>query len=350
MGIPASIMATDGRPALMDKLQGARKAAILLLSMGAEEAAGVLRYMRRSDVEAITLEIAKIRRVDPALQEEVLSEFYHLSEAEQMVTEGGAEFAQEMLERAFDGERAGEIMERLRTFLQKRPFEILKKVDAQQILALVQDEHPQTIALILSYTEPAQSAAVLSALPSELQTEVARRIALMGRPAPEVLKDVEALVEHKLSDLAADEVSSNGGGINVIVPILNNTERAAERQIMSRLDEQDPELAENIRNRMFVFENIVQLDDRAIQKVLRRVDNKTLAMAMKGVGPELSSRVMKNLSQKAAELLKEDIDVLGPVRIRDVEAAQREIVNIVRQLEDQGEIIISRGEKDDFVI
>ncbi|NMP23548.1 flagellar motor switch protein FliG [Sulfobacillus harzensis] len=334
----------------MDKVLGARKAAVLLLSMGADEAAGILRYMKRSDVEAITVEIAKMKRVDPQFQDEVLSEFYHLSQADRQIAEGGADLAKDMLERAFDDQRATEIMHRLRNFLQKRPFEMLRKVEPQQITALVQDEHPQTIAVILSHTEPAQSAAVLSALPPDLQTDVARRIALMGRAAPEVIKEVEALIEQKLSDLAADEASGGGGGLNVIVPILNNTERSAERLIMSRLEEQHPELAENIRNRMFVFENIVQLDDRAIQKVLRRVDNKTLAMALKGTAQDIVSRIMKNLSQKAAELLKEDIEVLGPVRIRDVEQAQREIVNIIRQLEDQGEIIISRGEKDDFIL
>jgi flagellar motor switch protein FliG len=334
----------------MDKMSGSRKAAVLLLSMGAEEAAGILRYMKRSDVEAITVEIAKMKRVDPALQDEVLNEFYHLSQADRQIAEGGADLAKEMLERAFDDQRAGEIMYRLRNFLQKRPFEMLRKVDASQITALVQDEHPQTIAVILSHTDPAQSAAVLSALPAELQTDVARRIALMGRAAPEVIKEIESLIEQKLSDLAADEASGGGGGLNVIVPILNNTERAAERQIMSALEEQDPELAENIRNRMFVFENILQLDDRAIQKMLRRVDNKTLAMAMKGANPEMTERLMHNLSQKAAELLRDDMDVLGPVRIRDVEQAQRELVNIVRQLEDAGEIIISRGEKDDFIL
>ncbi len=334
----------------MDKAAGARKAAVLLLSMGSEEAAGILRYMKRSDVEAITVEIAKMKRVDPSLQDEVLTEFYHLSQADRQIAEGGADLAKEMLERAFDDQRATEIMHRLRNFLQKRPFETLRKVDAAQITALVQDEHPQTIAVILSHTEPAQSAAVLSALPADLQTDVARRIALMGRAAPEVIKEVESLIEQKLSDLAADEASGGGGGLNVIVPILNNTERAAERLIMARLEEQDPELAENIRNRMFVFENMVQLEDRYIQKVLRRVDNKTLAMAMKGAVPDITEKIMKNLSQKAAELLKDDIDVLGPVRIRDVEQAQREIVNIIRQLEDQGEIIISRGEKDDFIL
>jgi len=333
----------------MEKMTGARKAAILLLTVGAEEAANILRYLRRTEVEAITVEIAKLKRVDPKLQEEVLQEFFHLSQAERQIAEGGADLARQMLERAFDGQRAGEIMYRLRNFLQKRPFEILRKVDASQILQLVQGEHPQTIAVILSHTDPAISAQVLSALPAEVQADVARRIAVMGRAAPEVIKDIESLIEQKLADLAADE-AGGGGGLNIIVPILNNSERSAERQIMARLEEYDPELAESIRNRMFVFENIVQLDDRAVQKILRRVDNKTLAVALKGAPSDVSNKIFKNLSSKAAELLRDDIAVLGPVRIRDVENAQRDIVNIIRQLEDQGEIVISRGDQDDFVL
>ncbi|AEJ40560.1 flagellar motor switching and energizing component [Sulfobacillus acidophilus TPY] len=333
----------------MEKMTGARKAAILLLTVGAEEAANILRYLGRTEVEAITVEIAKLKRVDPKLQEEILQEFFHLSQAERQIAEGGADLARQMLERAFDGQRAGEIMYRLRNFLQKRPFEILRKVDASQILQLVQGEHPQTIAVILSHTDPAVSAQVLSALPAEVQADVARRIAVMGRAAPEVIKDIESLIEQKLADLAADE-AGGGGGLNIIVPILNNSERSAERQIMARLEEYDPELAESIRNRMFVFENIVQLDDRAVQKILRRVDNKTLAVALKGAPSDVSNKIFKNLSSKAAELLRDDIAVLGPVRIRDVENAQRDIVNIIRQLEDQGEIVISRGDQDDFVL
>ncbi|PSR22811.1 MAG: flagellar motor switch protein FliG [Sulfobacillus acidophilus] len=331
----------------MDHLSGARKAAVLLLSVNADEAAAILRYMNRSQVEAITVEIAKMKRVDAQIQDAVLSEFNQLAEANRQISEGGAELAEELLARAFDDERADDIMRRLRGFLQKRPFETLRKVDAVQVLGLVRDEHPQTIAVVLSHLDPAVAAAVLANLPIAIQGDVARRIARMGRTVPEVMKDVEQLVDQKLADYAADDT---GGGLNIIVAILNNTESTAERQIMMSLDEEDPELAETIRNGMFVFEDILQLDSTAIQKILRRADNKTLATALKGANPAMTERVFQNLSQKAGELLKEDMEVLGPVRIRDVEHAQHELVNIARQLEDAGEIIIARGEKDDFIV
>jgi flagellar motor switch protein FliG len=216
-------------------------------------------------------------------------------------------------------------------------------------LAFIQSEHPQTIAVLLAYMEPMQASRVLSGLPGEVQNDVAQRIARMGRIAPELVKEVEALVERRLSSVAIDEVVGVGG-VNSIVPILNNADRTAERTILDSLEQVDPELADEIRSRMFVFENIVQLDDRAIQKVLRRADNKTLAMALKGTADEVAAKVFKNLSQKAADLLRDDMDVLGPVRIRDVEQAQREIIAAIRVLEDQGEVVLSRGEEDDYVV
>jgi flagellar motor switch protein FliG len=333
----------------MPRLPGSKKAAILLMSLGTQEAAHLMRHLRHSEIEQITLEIANLRRIDREQQQEVLNEFYQMSRAEVEITEGGIDMARDMLERAFDSNRASEILRRLTTYLQRRPFDVLRKADPNQIMSLILNEHPQTIAVMLAYMDPTQASLVLSGLPAEVQSDVARRIALMGRAAPEVIKEVEALLEAKLSNMAAEEVSG-AGGINAIVPILNNTDRSSERQILERLEEFDPELADEIRNRMFVFENIIQIEDKSVQKVLRRVDNKTLAMALKGTAPEVSQKVMRNLSQKAAELLKDDIEVLGPVRIRDVEQAQREIVNIIRQLEDQGELVISRGERDDFVV
>lgn len=333
----------------MARLAGTKKAAILLMSLGAQEAADLMRHLRHSEVEQITVEIANLKRVDREMQIEVLTEFYQMSRAEVEITEGGIDLARDMLERAFDTTRANEILRRLTTYLQRRPFDVLRKADPNQIMSLILNEHPQTIAVMLAYMDPTQASQVLSGLPAEIQSDVARRIALMGRAAPEVIKEIEALLEAKLSNMAAEEVSG-AGGINAIVPILNNTDRSSERQILERLEEFDPELADEIRNRMFVFENIVQIEDKSLQKVLRRVDNKTLAMALKGTAAEVSQKVMRNLSQKASELLKDDVEVLGPVRIRDVEQAQREIVNIIRQLEDQGELVISRGERDDFVV
>lgn len=331
------------------KMTGVRKAAVLLMSLPSREASMILRNLRRSEVDAITLEIANLKRVDRETQEAVITEFYQLSRAQEEIAEGGLEAARDLLEKAFDSQRAQEILHRLTNFLQRRPFEVLRKADASQILAFVQNEHPQTIAVLLAYMEPLQASRVLSGLAPELQSEVARRIAQMGRIAPEIVKEIEALVERRLSTVATEDIAGVGG-VSTIVPILNNADRTSERAILDRLEQVDPELADEIRSRMFVFENIVQLEDRAIQKVLRRVDSKTLALALKGTPPEVSEKIFKNLSQKAVELLKDDIEVLGPVRIREVEQAQREIIGTIRLLEDQGEVVLSRGEEDDYVV
>lgn len=331
-------------------VRGVKKAAVLLMSVPAQDASSVLRHLNRAEVEKIAVEIANTPRIERDLQEAVLKEFYHLSLAEAEVAKGGLETARALLERAFDPGRASEILARLTALMQHRPFEVLRKADPAQVLAFVQNEHPQTIAVLLAYMEPAQASQVLSALPDELKGEVARRIAVMDRVSPEMIKEIEALIEKRLQTLSVEEVGI-AGGIQSLVPIISNADRTAERTILSRLEEDDPELAEEVRARLFVFENIVQLDDRSIQKVLRRVDNKTLATALKGTAEEVSQKVFRNLSQKAAELLRDDMAVMGPVRIRDVEQAQREIIHVIRQLEEQGEIVISRGqEEDDYVV
>lgn len=331
-------------------VSGVKKAAVLLMSVPAQDASSVLRHLTRSEVEKIAVEIANTPRIERELQEAVLKEFYHLSLAEAEVAKGGLETARALLERAFDPSRASEILARLTALMQHRPFEVLRKADPAQVLAFVQNEHPQTIAVLLAYMEPAQASQVLSALPDELKGEVARRIAVMDRVSPEMIKEIEALIEKRLQSLSVEEVGI-AGGIQSLVPIISNADRTAERTILSRLEADDPELAEEVRARLFVFENIVQLDDRSIQKVLRRVDNKTLATALKGTAEEVSQKVFRNLSQKAAELLRDDMAVMGPVRIRDVEQAQREIIHVIRQLEEQGEIVISRGnEEDDYVV
>jgi flagellar motor switch protein FliG len=332
-----------------ETVSGIRKAAILLLSLGEEQAAGVLRHLSRDEVDALTLEIANLRRVDRAQREAVTAEFVQILETEQYLAEGGIDYAKAMLEKAFDTARAGEILHRLTSFLHRRPLEVLRRADAGQVLAFLTGEHPQTIALVLAHMDPTQASMVLSGLEPAVQADVARRIATMGKPAPELVREIEQHLERRLSTLAVDDISV-AGGINAIVPILNNSDRSTERQILEHLAELDPALAEEIQNRMFVFENIVQLDDRSVQKVLRHVDSRTLAMALKGTSSEVSNKVFANLSQKAAELLRDDIAVLGPVRIRDVEAAQREVVNVIRQLEDAGEIVIARGERDEFVV
>jgi flagellar motor switch protein FliG len=333
----------------MAGVSGTRKAAILLLSLGSDEAGEVLRHLRRDEVDAITLEVANLKKVERGLRDEVVGEFVKMVETEGALAEGGLDYARTMLETAFDPGRASEIIHRLTNFLHRRPFEILRRADASQVLSFLLNEHPQTIAVALAHMEPTQASAVMAGLDPSVQGEVARRIATLGKIAPDVVREVEQILERRFSTLAADEVTTLGG-INAIVPILNNSDRTTERKILDALEALDPELADEIRNRMFVFENLVQLDDRSIQKVLRHVDSRTLALALKGTSTEVSQKVFANLSQKAAELLKDDISVLGPVRIRDVEQAQREIVNVIRQLEDQGDIVVSRGERDEFVV
>lgn len=327
---------------------GVKKVAVLLMSLKSQEAATILRHLRASEVEAITVEIANMKQVDPGLQSEVLSEFYHLAQAGQKIVEGGVDLARKILEEAFGAKVANEMMQKLTALWQRRPFDILRRADPQQIELLLANEHPQTIALVLAYIDPDQAAQILGLLPMELRSEVARRIAIMEPASPDVLRDMEALIQQKLSTMAVDEVTA-AGGVNTIVPILNNLDRSSERMVLNQLAQTDPELADEIRNRMFVFENIVYLDDIAVQKTLRRVDSKTLAMALKGTSPEVSQKIFKNLSQKAGELLREDEAVLGPVRIRDVEQAQREVVAVIRQLENEGEVVISRGNEDEFI-
>lgn len=332
----------------MARLSGLKKVAVLIISLAPSEAATLLRHLRPSEVEDITVEIANMKRVDPALQRDVLTEFYHLAQAGQQLVEGGVDAARRILEEAFGTKTATEMMHKLTALWQRRPFDLLRRADPQQIQLLLANEYPQTIALVLAYLDPAPAAQILSLLPDDLRRDVARRIAVMEPVSPEILRDVEVLMNHKLSALAVDEVTT-AGGVNTIVPILNNLDRASERMVLHQLAQTDPELADDIRNRMFVFENIVLLDDLAVQKTLRRVDTKTLAMALKGTSPDVSQKILKNLSQKAAELLKEDTDVLGPVRIRDVEQAQRDVVAVIRQLENDGEIVISRGRDDEFI-
>lgn len=331
------------------ELPGIKKAAILLMALPPAEAASVLRHLSQAEVERLASEIANTRQVDRSVQSQVLHEFVEMSRADTQLTEGGIEAARALLERAFDPVRANEILTRLMAVMQRRPFEVLRKANPAQVLAFVQNEHPQTIAVLLAYMDPAQASAVLSALPPDLQGEVAHRIARLDRVSPELLRDIESLIEKRLVSLSEEE-AVNAGGIPALVPILNNVDRHAERAIFDRLEADDPELAEEIRARMFVFENLVQLDDRAIQKVLRRVDNRTLATALKGVAEEVREKVFKNLSHKAAELLRDDMAVMGPVRIREVEQAQREIIHIIRQLEEQGEIIIAHGNDEDAYV
>ena len=331
-----------------EEINGVQKAAILLISLGPEKSANVFKHLKEDEIEQLTLEIANTRSVSPAMKDAVLDEFYEVCLAQQYIAEGGIAYAKELLEKSLGAERAKDVIGKLTASLQVRPFEFVRKTDANQLLNFIQDEHPQTIALILSYLPSAQSAAIISALTPDKQTDVAKRIAQMDRTAPDVIKEVERVLERRLSSLVNQDYTIVGG-VDAIVNILNTVDRSTEKHIMESLEIEEPELADEIRKKMFVFEDILLLDDRAIQRVLRDVENSDLGIALKGANEDVQNAIFNNLSKRLAAMIKEDMEFMGPVRMKDVEEAQQKIVSVIRKLEDAGEIVISRGGGDEII-
>lgn len=331
------------------EITGVQKAAILLIALGPEKSANIFKHLKEDEIEQLTLEIANTRSVSPATKEQVLDEFYEICLAQQYIAEGGIAYAKELLEKALGEEKAKDVIGKLTASLQVRPFEFVRKTDASQMLNFIQDEHPQTIALILSYLSSGQASAIISALPPDKQADVAKRIAQMDRTSPDVIKEVERVLERKLSSLVNQDYTIVGG-VDAIVSILNTVDRGTEKHIMETLEIEEPELADEIRRKMFVFEDIISLDDRSIQRVLREVDNNDLAVALKGAGEEVQNVIFNNLSKRLATMIREDMEFMGPVRLKDVEEAQQKIVNIIRKLEDSAEIIISRGGGDEIIV
>ncbi len=328
---------------------GIQKAAILLISLGPERSAGIFKHLKEEEIEELTLEIANTRSVTPQVKEDIINEFYEVCLAQQYIAEGGIGYAKDLLEKALGAEKAMDVIGKLTASLQVKPFEFVRKTDASVLINFIQDEHPQTIALILSYLAPQQAGMVVSSLPPERQAEVAKRIAVMDRTSPEIIKEVEKVLESKLSSLVNQDYTSIGG-VDAVVELLNAVDRGTERHIMETLEAESPELAEEIRKKMFVFEDILLLDDRAIQRVLREVENNDLAVALKNANEEVKNTIFNNVSKRLAVMIKEDMDFMGPVRMKDVEEAQQKIVNIIRKLEDAGEIVISRGGGDEIVV
>ena len=325
------------------------KIAVLMVSLGNEVAAEVYKKLDDPTIELITLEIANLRKVSPEIKLQVLKDAQEVLMAREFMARGGVDYARDVLERALGPERAQNLLARITASLQVRPFDFMRHTDAQQILSFIQGEHPQTIALILSYLDPSQAAMILSGLSPNLQAEVAKRIARMDRITPEVLREVERVLERKLSTVMGQDFTM-AGGIDAVVALINSADRTTERNIMEYLEENDPELAEEIKKRLFVFEDIIRLDDRSLQRVLREVDMKELGLALKGATEELRTKFFKNMSKRAAEMLQEDMDYMGPVRVKDVEESQQKVVNIVRGLEEQGEIVIASGGEDELVV
>lgn len=332
-----------------DDMNGLQKAAILLISLGPEKSATIFKHLKEEEIEELTLEIANTRSVSPKIKEDVLNEFYQVCLAQQYIAEGGIGYAKELLEKALGVEEAQNVISKLTAALQVRPFEFVRKTDPTQLLNFIQDEHPQTIAMILSYLTPAQAALIIGSLPPEKQADVAKRIAMMDRTSPDVIKEVERVLERKLSSLVNQDYTIVGG-VDAIVGILNTVDRATEKHIMESLEIEEPELADEIRKKMFVFEDILLLDDRAIQRVLRDVDNNDLGIALKAANEEVQNVIFKNMSKRLAAMIKEDMEYMGPVRMKDVEEAQQKIVGIIRKLEENSEIVISRGGGDEIVV
>ncbi len=332
-----------------EQMSGLQKAAILMIAMGPEKSAMLFKHLKEEEIEELTLEIANTRSVTTQAKEDVIEEFYQICLAQQYIAEGGISYAKELLEKSFGNEKAVDVISKLTASLQVKPFEFVRKTDATQLFNFIQDEHPQTIALILSYLPPSQSAQIVSALPPDRQADVAKRIAVMDRTSPDVIKEVEKVLESKLASLVNQDYTIIGG-VDAVVEILNTVDRGTEKHIMETLEIEEPELADEIRKKMFVFEDILLLDDRAIQRVLRDVDNNDLAIALKGANEQVQGAIFNNLSKRLATMIQEDMEFMGPVRMKDVEEAQQKIVSVIRKLEDAGEIVISRGGGDEIIV
>lgn len=330
-------------------LTGRQKAAIFLVSVGSDISSEIFKHLREDEIETLTFEIARLENVEAEYKDAILQEFQDLMAAQNFISTGGIEYARELLEKSLGSQKAIDIINRLTSSLQVRPFDFIRRTDPAHLLNFIQQEHPQTIALILAYLEPNKASVILQGLPDEIQSDVARRIATMDRTSPDILREVERVLEKKLSTLSSEDYTA-AGGVESIVEILNLVDRSSEKSIIEALEDEDPDLAEEIKKRMFVFEDIVMLDDRSIQKVLREVDGQELAKALKSVDAEVQDKIYRNMSKRAASMLKEDMEYMGPVRLKDVEEAQQKIVSIIRHLEDAGEIVIARNGEDEVLV
>jgi flagellar motor switch protein FliG len=333
---------------MAQSLSGLQKAAILMIALGPEKSATVVQHLGDAEIEQLTLEMANVRKISSDQRDYVVDEFHAMCVANDYIAQGGIEYARDVLERALGEQRAFEIISRLSASLKMRPFDLVRRTDPKQLLSFIQGEHPQTIALIMTHLPSDKAAILLSSLPQDRQADVTKRIALMGRTSPEVLKEIEKILERKISSLAPTDYTSSGG-IQSVVDILNRSDPGTLKVVMDSLEVDDPELAEQVKRQMFVFEDIVMLDDRGIQLVLREVDVKDLALALKGTNPEVSQKIMANMSARASQNLREDMEFMGPVRLRDVEDAQQRVVKVIRRLEETGAVVISRGGNDEII-
>lgn len=330
-------------------MTGRQKAALLLIALGPEVSASVFQHLSEDEMERLTLEISSVKTVDSEVKDAIIEEFHNTALAQDYISQGGIGYAKTVLEKAVGEEHAQTIINRLTSSLQVRPFDFARRADPGQVLNFIQNEHPQTIALILSYLEPEQAGMILSSLPQDVQADIAKRIATMESTSPEVISEIESVLERKLSSTVTQDFTETGG-VDAVVEVLNGVDRTTEKTILDTLEIQDPELAEDIRQRMFVFEDIVTLDNRSIQRIIRDCENEDLILAMKASSEEVKEILFSNMSSRMAETMQDEMEVMGPVRLRDVEEAQTRIVGTIRRLEDAGEIIIARGGGDDVIV
>jgi flagellar motor switch protein FliG len=328
---------------------GVRKAAILLIQMGRDRASTVLAHLSDTEVEAISAEIARLESISTAETQQVIGEFRDMMTARAHIQQGGISFAQQLLEQSLGPERAAEIMERVKAAAVQMPFQFLHRADPAQLRSFIVDEHPQVIALVLAHMTPDKASLLLSGLAPDQQAKVAHRIAVMDRTSPEIIRAVESTLERKLSSMLQPAEMSRVGGVDPLVNIINRSDRSTERQIVDGLEALDAALADEVKSRMFMFEDIVNLDDRSVQLVLRSVEGNDLALALKGVADPVRDKITANLSTRAAENLVEEVELLGAVRLTQVEEAQQSIIRTIRQLEEQGQIMVRRGNDDEFV-
>src|SRR5690625_1607653 len=331
------------------RLTGKQKAAILLISLGPDVSAEVYKHLSEEEVERLSLEISTIQKVDSDLKESIVEQFHQIALAQQYISQGGVGYAKTVLEKAFGNQEATNIMNRLTSSLQVRPFDFARKADPNQVLNFIQNEHPQTIALVLSYLEPEQAGQILSSLEEEVQADIASRIATMDSTPPDIITEIEQVLEKNISTSLTEDYTQTGG-IQSVVEVLNEVDRSTERTILDTLEIQNPELAEEIKKRMFIFDDIVILDNRAIQRIIREVENEDLKLALRAASDEVKDVIFKNMSQRMAETFKEEMEYMGPVRLRDVEEAQTRIVGTIRRLDEIGEIVIARGGGDDIIV
>jgi flagellar motor switch protein FliG len=333
-----------------DELSGVRKSAILLLSLGRDEATAILKRLPPEAVEEVTREIASLTDVANEARHRVFREFYNIALGRSYAAEGGLDYAKQLINAAMSTEDAGRIIKQVTQQVQSTPFNFLQNAESENLLTFIQDEHPQTIALILAHLQPQKASEILVGLPSQKQIEVVKRIANMEQTSPEVIKEVERGLEHRLSDIVS-QTFEKAGGVDKVAEMLNFADRSTEKGIMEGLEAEDPDLVEGIRRLMFVFEDILLVNDKGIQSVLKEVDNSELALALKTASEELKQKIFKNMSERAAQLIAEDMQFMGPVRVSDVEASQQKIVDIVRRLESTGEIVIAgRGGEKEMVV